>query len=198
MLDVANFWMAFKLSWVRRILTTNAFWPSILLGCVSRLLGKKTDAFGLMQHGCCVINDISKRISNPFWKQVLGTALPVMQGSIFTHPEKILFSPLFMNPLILRNKPVRPKDFPELAEKIDLLADLFYPGTNNFMEFDDLCARFDVTLSLEKYIDLRFTVRNTFKKLRLENSKLLPVVYPQKLLLIDFATICKKGCNKYY
>ena len=66
------------------------------------------------------------------------------------------------------------------------------------MEFDDLCSRFDVTLSLEKYIDLRFTVGNTFQKLRLGNSKLLPAVYPQKPIIIDIATICKKGCNKYY
>ena len=111
MLDVDYFWMAFKFSWFRRLLTTNAFWPSIFLGYVSRLLKSKTNASGLMQHGCCSINDISKKIRNPFWKQVLRTALPVMQGFIFTHPEKILSSPLFMNPLILRNKPVRPTDF---------------------------------------------------------------------------------------
>ena len=198
MLDIGKFWMAFKFSWFRRLLSTQAFWPHILMGSVARFEGGVMDACRLIELGSSKLNEISKKIKNPFWRQILASAFPIVQKAAYTFPEKIINSPLFANPLVLRNRPVKHSDFPELVNKIRTLADLFYPSTNKFMDHVDLCVHYDIVFSLEKFIDLRFTVETALKKLNLHQNRCPEAHYPLKPFLIDIATMCTKGCNKYY
>ena len=101
--DISNFWLAFKFSWFRRLLTTEAFWPQLLLENISKYVNYQISACELLELGASKLLEISKCVKNPFWKQVLGTAVPITQGSAFCYPEKILASPFFSNPLIVRN-----------------------------------------------------------------------------------------------
>ena len=118
------------------------------------------------------------------------------EGFIFTHSEKLTYSPLWYNPWIKRNnRVIKPADFPELANTISCLADLFYPCTNNIMSRDDLMNRYNLEIGENKYIDLRYCINLTLQKMRLPREKLLPAVYPLKPVLIDVAMSTAKGCG---
>ena len=80
---------------------------------------------------------ISKGLNNQFWKQIFNTTPLITEGTMFTFPEKILFSPLFHNPQVLRQKVVKPTDFSELFLPGIMLSYFFYPGTNIIMEWED-------------------------------------------------------------
>ena len=90
-----------------------------------------------MQLGASKLVEISKKISNTFWKQVLQSTLPITVGTIFSFPQKLIISPLFYNPLVVRNRVVKPSDFPELSKLGSNLSNFFYPGTNILMEYND-------------------------------------------------------------
>ena len=191
--DILKFWTAFKFSWLRLILKTEAFWPHILLGEVSRLLNYQISVTDLLSLGASKLLEVSKGLKNPFWKQVLSATTPLTLGSTFCYPEKILNSPFFNNPLIVRRRPITTRDFPELNTKVSIMADFFYPGTKVLMEWNDFCTRYNVLISNEKFIDIRHCLKVALQKLNLPLNRLLCVQYPVKPLLIDIATFCNKG-----
>ena len=65
--DVANFWTAFKFSWLRRLLQSNSFWPKLFLKTIkdSTNLIITTDEF--LQLGSSKISKIAKKLTNPFF-----------------------------------------------------------------------------------------------------------------------------------
>ena len=197
MIDVSKFWTAFKFSWFRRLLSTEAFWPKILLENISTSTNLSVTICELLSLGASKISEIAKKISNPFWKQVLGTAFPVASNYIFCHPEKIIESPFFFNPQIVRRRPINFRDFPEISPA-STMADFLYPGSNIIMEWNDYCTRYNIQIDREKFIDIRYTLKAAIQKLKLPQTRLLCAQYPQKPLLIDIATLCKKGCSSYY
>ena len=112
--DVLNFWMSFQFSWLRRFLDTKAFWPKLLLLEIHQKTDLELEPADLLQLGACKINEISKKISNLFWQQVLGTVCPMVEGFLFCNPEKITDSTFWYNPLIKRNNVVKYNHFPEI------------------------------------------------------------------------------------
>ena len=197
---VSKFWTAFKFSWLRRLLTTNSFWPKILLKSISDILHRSVSASQLLQLGASKLVEISKRLSNPFWKQVLWSSLPITEGAAFCFPEKIISSPFFYNPLVVRIRVVKPTDFPEINKPELSLANFFYPGTNVVMEYNDFCNRYEIDISQEKFIDIRYTIRTAILKLKMQAAKLNCAHFPKKPFLIDItiALSTSKGCSKYY
>ena len=195
--DIAKFWTAFKFSWLRRILNTQSFWPRIVLHNISKILNRKVSACDLLQLGSSKLVEISKQLKNPFWKQALHSATVVTEGAAFCYPEKIIDSPFFYNPLVIRNRAVKPADFPEIAPSATL-ATFFYPYTNTLMERNDFCNKNIVEISEEKYLDIRYTITAAVQKLKISPQRLNCVQFPQKPLLIDIALSTNKGCSQYY
>ena len=196
--DINIFWTAFKFSWLRRLLTTNSFWPKILLKSVSEILNYEVSACELLQLGASKLVEISKRIKNPFWKQVLFSTLPLTENAIFYYPEKILNTPFFFNPLVVRNRVIKPTDFPELVIPALLLAHFYYPGTNTLMNWNDFQTRYGIVISHDKFIDIRYTINTAISKLNVNQSKLNCANFPLKPILIDIALSIEKGCSRYY
>ena len=178
--DISNFWAAFKFSWTRRLLTTNAFWPRLLLQEISNIMGKNTTISDLLQLGVTKLSEISKNIKNPFWKQVLVSISLVTEGSAFCYPEKILDHSFWHNPLVKRAKIIKYSDFPELKNKINTLADFFIPYTNTIMSYGHFCEKYSVQLSVEKYIDIRFTINLAIQKLKLPQNRVNIVQFTPK------------------
>ena len=196
--DISKFWSSFKFSWFRRLLSTEAFWPKILLKNVSKVTNNTLTVSELLQLGATKLAEISRKIQNPFWKQVLSTAMPITLGAAFCFPENFSSSPFFYNPLVTRQRPVGFGIFPEITNTVSYIADFFYPGTNNIMEWNDFCNHYNVIISQEKYIDIRFSIKTAIQKLKLPQLRLQTAQYPIKPLLIDIAMSCKKGCSSYY
>ena len=195
--DIANFWSAFKFSWLRRLLNTRAFWPSILLQEISTILNNNISVSDLVQLGVAKLNDISKKIKNNFWKQVLISTVSVVDGFVFYRPEKFLNSSFWYNPLIKRNTIVKYNHFPEISNKITSVAEFFYHGTNEIMQYGHFCQRYGVDISEEKFVDIRYCIMLALQKLKLPRARLCEVQYPQKPVLIDIALSTKKGCSFY-
>ena len=196
--DITNFWTGFKFSWFRRLLETEAFWPKILLHEVSKITNEDMESCDLLRQGAARINDISKNITNMFWKQVLSSTVPMVAGFIFSQPEKLTFVPFWSNPLIVRNRVIKYRDYPEIVGKVEMVGDFFYAGSNQLMSYDDFIERYNCFISLEKYIDIRYIITRTLQILKLPQSRLCHAQHPLKPTLIDIATSIKKGCSIYY
>jgi hypothetical protein len=87
--------------------------------------------------------------------------------------------------------------FPEISNKIETVADFFYPGTNNIMQYNDFCVRYNCVISVEKFIDIRYTINLALQKLKLPQSRLNCAQFPQRPILIDIAMSTRKGCSTY-
>ena len=170
--DISKFWTAFKFSWLRRMLKTNAFWPKLLLQDISTFMGQKLLDCDLLQLGVGKIKEISKYLKNSFWKQVLMFTAPVVEGCIFSNPGKIINSPFWHNPLIIRSRMIKYTDFPEISNHINTIADFYYHGTNSFMQPNDFQERFNCVISEEKYVDIRYSINLALQKLKLPVTRL--------------------------
>ena len=196
--DINNFWTAFHFSWFRRLLTSQSFWPQILLKSIFKITNTNLTICQLMQLGASKLVEISKKLSNPFWKEVLKSSHSISVGMLFCFPQKLIYSPLFYNPLVVRNRVVKPTDFPELIRVGNNLSNFFYPGTNNLMEYDDFKTRFGIDISQEKFIDVRYTIKRAISKLKMAHNRLNCANFPDKPILIDVALSINKGCSIYY
>ena len=199
MVDIKNFWTALKFSWLRRLVSTSAFWPKILINSINQINNSDKNLSEIMSLGPTKLQTIGKKFKNQFWKEVFVSIIAVMQGAIFSFPEKILLSPFWDNPAITRNnKPIKEATFPMLYPKIQFLSDFFKPGTNILFTKQELELRHDLTIGLELYIELRFIINSAFQRLGLNSGKIPILEYPQQPILINVATMCKKGCGTYY
>ena len=196
--DIHKFWLAFKFSWFRRILTTDAFWPQLLLENVAKILQEDVSVSQLLQFATDKLKQIAQKITNPFWKQVLLSATPIIEGALFSFPGKLMHSSLFFNPHVTRSRTVKYSEFPELVSLGSSLSNFLYPFTNKLMSWEDFRLRYNNNISLEKYIDVRYTIKRSLDKLGISLEKLSFVQYPERPLLIDIAMSTKKGCNRYY
>ena len=193
--DISNFWTAFKFSWVRRLLFSNAFWPNLFLQEVSTIRNEYTSSSDLLQLGQSYLNEISKSIKNPFWKQVLNSVALVLEGSAFCSPQKLIDFSFWHNPLVKRARVIKYNDFPELKGKISTIADFFTPGTNTFTTHEQFCDRFNVEMSIDKFIDIRFAINLALQKLGVPIIKLNIIQLPHRPIIIDIAMTSLKGCN---
>ena len=101
--DIKSFWLSLKFSWLRRLLNTNAFWPKILCEEVKKIVDYEANIPEILQFGPNYLSFIGKKLKNNFWKQIMCSVSPFMQGALFCHPEKLVTAPLWDNPQITRN-----------------------------------------------------------------------------------------------
>ena len=195
--DVANFWTAFKFSWLRRLLQSNSFWPKLFLKTIKDSTNLIITSDEFLQLGSSKISEIAKKLTNPFWRQVLGSVKAITDGMLFSSPHKIISSPFFNNPKIVRKKTVKPTDFPEIEPHFTI-CHFLYPGTNDLMTWEDFCSRYNSRISRIKFIDIRYIIKSSLQMLRISKSDHIPAAFPQIPLLIDIALSSTKGCSKYY
>ena len=199
MVDIGQFWTALKLSWLRRLLKSKAFWPNILELNIQKLLNKPISSSEMLQFGPNLLTNIGKKIGNPFWKQVFIAIAPLMQGAIFCSPEKILMSPFWDNSLILRNnRPIKTSSFPAISSKIKTIADFYVNGTNIFATKHELENKYDIEISEENLRELHYIVTTTRQRVGVKPNIGTEPYYPTQPLLINILNITKTGCIAYY
>ena len=104
--DIEQFWSSFKFSWLRRLISTQAFWPNIILQTISKVQNKTVTAAELLNFGPSLLCNIGKKMNNKFWRQVLLSTRGLNQGAIFCNPEKLSISSFWHNDYIQRNNKV--------------------------------------------------------------------------------------------
>ena len=198
MIDIKDFWLSFRFSWFRRLITTDAFWPNILCSSISKITGNSVDVNAILDMGPTKITAIGKKLKNKFWKEVFSAVIPILDGAMFSHPTKILSASFWNNPLFIRNRPIKKTDFPEISEKITYLLDFFKLGTNELLTRQEIEEKFDVQISQDTYIELSYIVKTSLQKIGMRLDKLPLVQLPVQPALIAIATMTKKGCSSYY
>ena len=197
--DVEDFWLSFKFSWLRRLLRTSSFWPNIIMCQISKIYNQTINPSQLLQLGPSLLYNISKKINNTFWRQVLMSAQKVAEGAIFTQPEKIGSTSFWHNPLIKRNnKSLTPEMFLEIAGSVSILSDFFYSNTNDLMNREDFCTKYNLEVAENNFVEIRYIIKTALQKIGCPLNKVLPVSHPNKPLLIDVALATLKGCSFYY
>ena len=79
---------------------------------------------------------------------------------------------------------LKPADFPEI-QATTTLAKFFHPNTNTLMQWNDFCTRYDIQISEEKFINIRYIIKTAVQKLKISLSKLNLAQSPTKPFLID-------------
>ena len=112
--------------------------------------------------------------------------------------KKLTFALFWSNPFIVRNTVIKQRDYPEIAGKIETVGDFIYNGSNQLMSYEDFIERYECNISLEKYINICYSITRSLQILKLPQSRLCHAQHPLKPILIDIATSIKKGCSIYY
>ena len=199
MVSVEKFWKSFKFSWFKRIINTNAFWPSILEHNLSLVTNTNFDLFRMLHDGPSKLNQYAKLIKNNFWKEVLMSAAPMLEGAIFSFPEKFLLSPFWENPLIKRsNKVIKPNNFPSIANKVTKVGDFFKNGETEIMLLEDFNIKYSTFLTFEQYIDIRYILGTAMHAIGIRKENIIAQNEPSQPLLLNIAMQSVKGCSTYY
>ena len=66
------------------------------------------------------------------------------------------------------------------------------------MTWNDFCDKFNVVISENSYIEIRYIISLALQILKYPQEKISPVFQPFKPILIEIALSSKKGCSVYY
>ena len=195
--DIAEFWLSLKFSWFRRLTSTKAFWPLILVNSI-RMNLVDINVCELMQLGPAKLLSISKNIQNPFWKQVLATVTPIMQGAISSYPEKLITAPFWDNRYILRNNlPITKAKLPVWSTAITNVCDFFESGSGRLKSKEDWYNNFGLVVSDADILEIKYILRQSFNRLGVRENTFLAPILPYRPLLIEIANTTTRGCNYY-
>ena len=191
MIDLKHFWLSLKLSWLRRSLKTNSYWLNILELETSCILGRKINIYELLQLGPCKLKSIGKQFKNNFWKEVFITVDHFMQGALHCIPENFIVAPLWENSMILRNnKPLKATNFQGFNDKVNMVGDLYQPESGEFLTREELERMYQVELSVEKFMELKYIINSTIRSLGIKENSVLTCPRPcQPLLMKIFVVV---------
>ena len=196
--DVNSFWKSLKFSWLRRAVCTNAFWPQILCLSVKPILGHEPTITELLQLGPKMLNNIGKKMSNHFWREVFSSVILFMQGALFCFPEKIFSAPFWDNPNVLQNnKAVKKTSFPTISSKISTISDFFIPGTCQLFTKEEFETRYDIEISDDNFTELKYIIKISYRNLGLRDDHNICTFLPSQPLLLAILNLTKTGCSAY-
>ena len=67
--------------------------------------------------GPAKITAFGKKFKKKFWKEVFSSVMPIMEGAILNHPNKMLSASFCNNFLFIRNRVIKKTDFPDVSKK---------------------------------------------------------------------------------
>ena len=152
----------------------------------------------ILQFGPGKLTEISKKIGNIFWKQILCSAGDFMQGALFSIPENIIFAPFWNNPIIQKNrKALKTSDFPEIAQKISIVDDFYNQDTGNLLNKREFEQKYKCVISNETFTEIHYIIKTARASLGIDNGAKIPFSRPIQPLLIKIINLTKKGCSSY-
>ena len=93
---------------------------------IEKLLGHATNVGDIMKSGPSFCIKLSKGLKSHFWSQVFSSAALIIDCFVFKHPEKLVNSSFWYNPMLKKsNKVLVPSNFPKLNGVISYLGDFF-------------------------------------------------------------------------
>ena len=197
--DVFVSFTAFKLSWIRRIQNGSSTWARIFQASLSRHFPNLKTEDILSSVGTLTLKNICKKISNPFWNEVLSQLYTTIPLYIKCNPCHLLTTPIWDSLIFLRNKKVCcRRDFPSLYKVFNYPIEILKQGTLGRLEFlthDELENKGGYVDRFE-YISIKHVFTITVAQYRLNLMIPLPI-YPFLPTGVKLANLNYKGCNNW-
>ena len=127
--NIEQFWDSLKLSWSRRLMSSEGIWQKILQ---LNLLYNNYEMADIWYGGPTLVQKISEKMTNLFWRETIKIFSSVMKEISFAHHHFFFHLNIFDNDLFrLNGIQLNRNDFPTLWRlKIAQVGDFFNPMTD--------------------------------------------------------------------
>ena len=195
MVDIEGFWQSFKCSWIRRLLSTESFWPSILQLELSRY---NTNLNELLFLGPSKLLELSKCVENKFWSNVLISVSTLQKEASYSIPENFYMFPIWNNPLFKNGRRVLySSNFSKGSHKIQQVAD-FYSSPGVLLSLQQINRKFRTNIKATQLTKIHNAIGSALVNLNFNLGKADWHDQPRQSLVIQIATKHKKGCRPFY
>ena len=195
--DVANSWASFKLSWFRRLMSSQGTWTKSILTLIDEARGAAGGNFWTILE--LEAKQIAKKVSNPFWKECLIVLESFRRDFLIKFPEEIIYSQIWGSDIIKRgNRRLFRLEFPSICIHINTIADFLRPtvdGNCRLLEWNEMLLLSRDAI-FEEFLSLKLAIRHT---LEFNNLTLDQLIYatPNRPTLISLLSLSTKGCGKW-
>lgn len=191
MISISEFWRALKVSWFRRLTFSKSFWVKIL---ESQLRVNLNEIF---TKGDANIYNLSKTITNPFWKETFLAGADLIKASFFSHPTNFVLSPIIENSLLkIGNQNITSL---YLGGRGDMqIADLLNEHSTAFLTYIEFNHKYQLNIPYLRYEGIKNCVLGAARKLNynIHVSVLHPP--PRQTLFHALLLMQEKGCRHIY
>ena len=151
-----------------------------------------------MNFGSNVFSLLGNSMKNTFWKQVFKTVAPIIQGALFCYPDKFILSPLWDNPMILRNNSSLKKANYPLLCNLNSVADFYHVNSGRLKNRDELEESMRCTIDRQTFIEFHHILSMARQRVGMSDSIRLNHQLPSQPLLVHIVNFTQKGCSVYY
>ena len=194
MISIPEFWKALKISWLRRMITSESYWLHILKFELSKF---NLAPEGIFLSGNTSLSKNASKISNPFWIETFRAGAELIETSFFSQPKNFSLFPLIENSLFkINNQNITTNFFRGL--KTLQVSDIMCENTTSFKNLQQFNIRQNLNLNFLEFESLKHSIIMGARKLNhnIHNSFIHPE--PRQPLLISLLTLQKKGCRTFY
>ena len=194
--DIDASWKSFKLSWLRRLYTTNSVWKDIFIANLRESMPDVSVEDIFSSFGTFDLLDLRKKVKLSFWAEVFYTLKNYLVDAVHDCPSLINYCYIWKSCFFMRNTlPCTRNVFRTCFGKINYPADILYlnNGVFSFLSIDQARQRFG-NIDEEEYLSLKYVIRIGFQKCKStpETTKLKNPFQP---ILYSISMLNAKGCS---
>ena len=195
MVDIFSFWQSLKCTWLRRMLTTSAFWPEILK---LELLKYGFNLENMLYSGPSYLQNVAKQIRNNFWKNCFDSITKLSRESIFSNPERFYLFSIFQNPLFKSARRALPRsNFGNPDHKIQLVSD-FFKSEGSLYSLEELNSLNNTTMTENQLKNIQQAIQLGLASLNLNLGQCDWHPAPKQPNIVAIANLNIKGCRAFY
>ena len=195
--DIYSRWQSFKISWFRRLYSTNSLWGKIFDICLNQAMPGCTREMFFTKIGTFDLLYLSKNINLSFWREAIYALKDIMPLYVKVNPQKLIVSNIWNSSFFLKNRtPCKERSFRQLFGKVQYPIELmeFVNGRWEFLPYNQIVARFG-HIPENDYISLKVVIQQSFQKLGTYPKE--EVKRPFQPIIVQIANISVKGCNRW-
>ena len=200
MVQVDHFWDSLKLSWCRRLMTSNDVWTKILqLNLIYHNFELKDVWFG----GPSLLARIRGKLTNIFWSETINAMVNSMDNLHHAYPEYFFHLNVFDNDLFAKEGgQLKRYEFPLLWSRGLCQVGDFFDVTikpPKFLSRDVLNNKYSLRLNFLSYHRLKSSIEAARISLNITNYfELSDVALPRLPPIFKLASLREKGCSEFY
>ena len=199
--DIGQFWNSLKLSWSRRLMTSEGAWQKILQ---LNLLAINYDMTDIWYGGPTLVEKIGGKVSNKFWSETIQIFAKVMREIPFSYPHFFYNLNIFDNELFaVNNCQLNKNNFPALwSRKIVQVGEFFNMNLNtpSLLTREEFNSKFRLNIDFLTFHRITASISQGNKNLnnKTYHPDLTDTGSPRIPILHKLSCIQVKGCGIFY